>query len=223
LARDLHDGVGQSINLLLVQIRLAVVRGEAGLDDLRVFERGAEHAIHCVRALAYGVRQKGASDPLEDARDYAEHLLAASGSSLSWIDERTSVRLGRNVSDQIAWCVRESITNAVHHANARLVEVRLVESGNRIRVTVRDDGVGFLPESLRLTSDGHGLGLLGNAERMAEIGGTFKLHSAPGQGTLVLLEAPRYLRRPAACQPLSTTELKVRLAEEKTGLVLAAP
>lgn len=198
VARDLHDGVGQSLSSLLVQIRVAMARGEASPDDLRSFEHGAQEALHTVRTFAYNVRLNPASEELESARRFAERILATSGSTFSWVDRRHNRRLGRKVASQVAWVIRESVTNVVHYARAACVEVRLEDSHGRIRVTVRDDGVGFSPENLKTTPEGRGLGLVGNAERMAEIGGIFTLRSSPGHGTVVLLEAPRYPRRSAA-------------------------
>ena len=64
-----------------------------------------------------------------------------------------------------------TVTNAINHGLAGIVEVRLLESEGRLRVTIRDDGTGFEPDALHATPEGRGLGLLGNAERMAEIGG----------------------------------------------------
>jgi signal transduction histidine kinase len=215
LARDLHDGVGESINSLLVQIRLAMAHGEAGLDDLRVLEEEAVKALHSVRSLAYGARRRSASDPLEEARLYSEHVLMASGAQLSWIDERMGLRLTRKVVKQLAWSVRESVTNAARHANARIVVVRLSQSDQRVHVSIRDDGVGFSPEGIRPTSDGRGLGLLGNAERMADIGGFFNVRSSPGNGTLVLLEAPLLLRHSSAARPFAAPEFKPALPEEQ--------
>lgn len=207
LARDLHDGVGQSLIALLIEIRVALDRGEAGPDDLLLLERQAENALHAVRALAYRVRQRPVEDPLADARRYGERLLTGTGGALHWIDERRSMRLTARLSKQLAWSIRESITNAVRHGGARRVEVRLTEDDRKVLVTVRDDGIGFSPEALRPTADGRGLGLIGNAERMSEVGGAFTIRSWPGEGTEVLLEAPQYLRRTNARQTTAAVSL----------------
>jgi two-component system sensor histidine kinase NreB len=212
LARDLHDGVGQSIGALLVQIRVALARGEAGPDDLRVFEEEAQKALSSVRALAYGLRRDSSPDPLQVTRRYAERILEGTPTRLAWTDNRKVGRLSVKVARQLAWSIRESITNVAHHACASLVEVRLEESGRAVRATIRDDGIGFSPETFQLTADGRGLGLLGNAERMAEIGGICHVISSAGQGTHVVLEAPRSLRRSPA-PPLGDIQLK-RLLEE---------
>jgi signal transduction histidine kinase len=199
LSRDLHDGVGQSLTTLLVEIRVAIERGHATRDDLLILEREAENALASVRAVAYRVRQ-GADhvDPLGRAQRYAERLVAVPGATLRWIDERVTGRLSPQVAKEVAWSIRESVTNAINHGLAGLVEVRLLESGGRLRVTIRDNGMGFEPDRLHATPEGRGLGLLGNAERMAQIGGTFTIRSRPGEGAVVILEAPRFPRRSGA-------------------------
>lgn len=211
LSRDLHDGVGQSLTALLVEIRVAIERGYATRDDLLGLEHEAEKALGSVRALAYRVRQRPQlTDPLAQAQGYAERLLAASGATLLWIDERVTGRLSRQVARQAAWSIRESVTNAIKHGLAGMVEVRLLASEARLRITIRDNGTGFEPDALGATPEGRGLGLLGNAERMAEIGGIFTIRSRPGEGTLVILEAPRFLRRRGA-EAIAQTSMSLRL------------
>jgi len=203
LARDLHDGVGQSITALLVQIRAALAVGEGTPAVLQILEGEAQEALHSLRRLAYGLRQGPSSEPLDDARQYAERLVEPAGITLEWIDERLNPRLPFRVSNPLAWSIRESISNAVTHGGARTIEVRLLDSRQWTRVTIRDNGIGFSPQNIRPTPDGRGLGLAGNAERMAEIGGHFSVRSRPGEGAVVLLRAPRQLHRPAPIQLLS--------------------
>ena len=220
-ARDLHDGVGESLNTLLIQIRVALARGEASRADLHVLEQAAQSALQSVRVLAYGARRHPTADALEEARRYAESVLMASGVSLMWIDERAGARLTERLAKHLAWSVRESVTNVARHANARSVEVRLIELEQRVRISIRDDGDGFSPEAVRPTPEGRGLGLLGNRERMAEIGGV-SIRSAPGEGTLVLVEAPMLRRRPSAALSRSAAPLRIGLRLDEPLLALTA-
>ena len=64
------------------------------------------------------------------------------------------------------------------------------EIADRVRVTIRDNGVGFSPGQLVLTRDRRGLGLLGSAERLHGLGGLFEVTALPAGGTLVTAEAP---------------------------------
>jgi len=192
LAREVHDEVGQALSGLLVQIRLAKARGFAGEAELQVLERAARNAGDGARALAYGLRHldRGVG-PLEHARSFSETLLRAAGCTLSWAEERTDDRVAGKTLREIGRVVKESITNVVRHANAKTVRVRLEYPDGLIRVTIRDDGIGFTPHDVRPTRDGRGLGLVGNAERMARLGGVFDVRRAKKGGTLVLIEAPR--------------------------------
>src|SRR6266550_1299672 len=192
LAREVHDEVGQALSGLLVQIRLAKARGSAGEAELQVLERAARSAVDGARALAYGFRHldRGIGH-LEHARSFSETLLRAAGCALSWTEERTDERVAGKTLREIGRVVKESITNVVRHANAKSVRVRLEYPDGLIRVTIRDDGIGFTPHHVRPSRDGRGLGLVGNAERMARLGGVFDVRSAKKGGTRILIEAPR--------------------------------
>src|SRR6266699_3181076 len=192
LAREVHDEVGQALSGLLVQIRLAKGRGSEGEAELQVLERAARSAVDGARALAYGFRHldRGVG-PLEHARSFSETQLRAAGCALSWTEERTDERVAGKTLREIGRVVKESITNVVRHARAKSVRVRLEYPDGLIRVTIRDDGIGFTPHHVRPSRDGRGLGLVGNAERMARLGGVFDVRSAKKGGTRILIEAPR--------------------------------
>jgi signal transduction histidine kinase len=80
----------------------------------------------------------------------------------------------------------EALHNALHHAQAEHVSVRLTHPSGAVVVEVRDDGVGFEPQRPELRS--RHLGLTSMEERAREIGGRLEIHSSPGAGTTVRLE-----------------------------------
>jgi signal transduction histidine kinase len=92
---------------------------------------------------------------------------------------------------EVGRVLKESVSNIVRHAQAKTVRIRVGYPDGLIRVTIHDDGIGFTPHEVRPAKDGHGLGLIGNAERLARIGGVFDVRSSRKGGTLVLLAAPR--------------------------------
>jgi signal transduction histidine kinase len=196
LAREVHDEVGQALSALLLQIRHDLAKGGASLDELQVMERAAQSAVDGARALAYGFRHldRGVG-PLEHARSFSETLLRASGCALAWTEERADVRVASKTLREIGRVVKESITNVVRHARAKAVRVRLEYPDGLIRVTIQDDGIGFTLHEVRPSRDGRGLGLVGNAERMARLGGVFDVRSSRKGGTVVLIEAPRPVTR----------------------------
>jgi signal transduction histidine kinase len=76
------------------------------------------------------------------------------------------------------------VNNAVRHANAHTVEVKVGSESGKVIVTVRDDGAGFDTRVIR------GLGLLGMEERVRRLGGRLHVSSEPGKGTLVHAALP---------------------------------
>ena len=94
-------------------------------------------------------------------------------------------------SAEIGNVVKEAVTNIVRHASADYARVRVEYPEGRIRVTIQDNGIGFCLDEAGPTRDGRGLGLVGCSERLARVGGVFDIRSAPKQGTLMILEAPR--------------------------------
>jgi signal transduction histidine kinase len=83
--------------------------------------------------------------------------------------------------------------NAAHHSKGSNAWVRLsylqVDGTVRVKLAIRDDGQGFDPAGTFDPSAGH-FGILGMQERAERIGGTFRLESHPGGGTLVEVSAP---------------------------------
>jgi signal transduction histidine kinase len=119
--------------------------------------------------------------------------------ALNWQARETTKRTGlrvqvsaaelpRDLPEEHKTCiyriVQEALNNAVKHAQASVVQVRLQHAAGRIDLVVQDDGTGFDAERVR------GLGLLGMEERVHHLGGLFVIDSHPGRGTLVKIELP---------------------------------
>ena len=85
---------------------------------------------------------------------------------------------------------QEALQNALRHAAAARVVLRLETSPDRVRLTVQDDGKGFRDEEAASTSR---FGLVGMRERARLLGGSFQVESSPGAGTRITAEVP--LRR----------------------------
>ena len=83
---------------------------------------------------------------------------------------------------------QEALNNALKHAAARSVVVRLCGDAERITLEVTDDGRGL---TLRPSEAKGGLGLTSMKERVAQLQGTLTMDSTPGKGTRVTVEVPR--------------------------------
>ena len=185
LARELHDGVGQSLTAL----RHRLDRLPAGSLRDEVIEMLVQ-VIEDVREMSRLLRPPILDDlGLEPA--------------LRWLGRRVRDGGGPEVcveADALADCdlepeletllfrvTQEALNNAVRHAGASLVSVSGRRLGNRLELTVRDDGVGFDPESLREDPEAAGVGLAGMRDRVALFGGDFAIRSAPGHGTTIAI------------------------------------
>ncbi len=87
--------------------------------------------------------------------------------------------------------VQEALNNALQHAQAQHITIQVEPAAQTLGLTVADDGVGFVfPEKPdELTRDGH-FGLIGMLERAAQLGGTLRVDTAPGQGTQIRVRLP---------------------------------
>ncbi|HEY7294257.1 MAG TPA: ATP-binding protein, partial [Dehalococcoidia bacterium] len=87
--------------------------------------------------------------------------------------------------------VQEALGNAVKHAHAREIAVRLAAIDGTLEITVRDDGAGFDPAAPPEPASGRsGIGMRSMRERAAEVGAVLRIQSAPGAGTAVIVIAP---------------------------------
>ncbi|MGE0554551.1 MAG: ATP-binding protein, partial [Gemmatimonadales bacterium] len=86
---------------------------------------------------------------------------------------------------EVAFIAREAVSNALRHAGAKRVVVRLATVGVERRLEIQDDGAGFDERAER-----RGFGLLTMTRRAAQVGGVLTIQTAPGKGTLVQLALP---------------------------------
>jgi signal transduction histidine kinase len=87
--------------------------------------------------------------------------------------------------------MQEALNNAIQHADASEIAVRLTQYPDRLRLTVTDDGQGISGgiDSARFVAQGH-FGIVGMHERAAMVGGKLDVQTAVDYGTVVILELP---------------------------------
>ena len=115
-----------------------------------------------------------------------------------WLDTALTRRLLRGEEPAAPLAVKEglyrigqeALRNAVRHARARTVRLRLATEGCEVALEVADDGVGFDPAAPRAPGLDGGFGLVGLRERVALLGGALQLDSAPDEGTRVRVTVP---------------------------------
>lgn len=188
LARDLHDGVIQSIYAAGLGLESAMSQldkePEVVRPRLQFCRQSLNDVIREVRGFINGI------EPEElHQRGFAQELAILTRTMQAlWpvqinarVDPATAPRLSPVQEINALQISRECISNAVRHGGARTIEVVLGEENGAGYLKVRDDGQGFDPAAIR----GNGSGL-GNLEtRAGEMGGSLHLDSKPGRGCLI--------------------------------------
>jgi signal transduction histidine kinase len=192
LALELHDVVSQKLFSVMLTAEAAatqmdrdLVAARAHIERLRELAR---EALDELRALILGLRPPELErDGLEGAlRKEAEMLGRMHGTDVELqIEPGFSIETGdRELA--LLRIVHEALHNAVRHARAEHVTVRVGAADGGLVVEVADDGIGFDPDRPELRS--RHLGLTSMEERTRELRGRLRIHSKPGTGTTVRIE-----------------------------------
>lgn len=203
LARELHDEMGQRCTAL--RIETALLR-QCAADDRAGALAAAARADASAQALYQSVRellQRLRPAQLDELGLVAALQALCEGWELrsglaciflhEGLHEGPDEPLPEAVEVAVYRIAQEALTNAVRHAQATTLRLRLVRQGTQLRLEASDDGCG-----MDLGAPRRGLGLLGAAERAAALGGTLRLDSAPGRGLRLQLELPVTLAQPVA-------------------------
>jgi signal transduction histidine kinase len=202
LALELHDVVSQKLFSLMLTAEAASAQidsdppaARAQMDRLRALAR---EALDELRTLILGLRPPELErDGLEGAlRKELEMLGRVHGVEIEIeleVDGRRARTSGDGAAVQREFAIlriaHEALHNAVQHARAKHVMVRLSERSERLTVEVSDDGIGFDPDRAEVRS--RHLGLTSMEERARELGGHLEIRSSPGAGTTVSLQVAR--------------------------------
>lgn len=177
--RDLHDGAQQRLVALAMRLDLARQSNDASaalLDDATAELRAA---VAEVRDLARGLHPPILTE-------------AGLGPALEALAERASVpvtidaperRYPAAVESAAYFVVSEALTNVARYASATAVRVEVRPEGDRLSVSIRDDGQGGADAA-------RGTGLSGLADRIAALGGRLEVDSPAGGGTTVSADLP---------------------------------
>jgi signal transduction histidine kinase len=184
LARDIHDSVLQV--LALVKRRGAGLDGEAG--ELARLAGEQEAAL---RSLVTGRRAEPVDEHAEV--DLMALLDPYASSTVSVAAPAGAVRLPSRVATEVAAAVGAALDNVARHCEPGTKAWVLVEDEPaEVTVSVRDEGCGAAPERFTQAEEQGRLGVAQSIRgRIADLHGTVRIISAPGQGTEVELSVPR--------------------------------
>jgi signal transduction histidine kinase len=180
IERNLHDGAQQQLVALTVQLTLLEDAAEDPGEVRQLaaeFRAGLHEALDDLRALAHGIYP-----PLLAGQGLAAAVQAQAGKApLPVLVEADGIgRYQRDAEATAYFCILEALQNVAKYAQASRATVALCCPDGHLEFTVSDDGDGF-----DTTKTTHGTGLQGMADRLAAVGGTLRIDSAPGSGTTI--------------------------------------
>jgi signal transduction histidine kinase len=184
IERDLHDGAQQRLVALATMLSLAEVRfktdPERAAELVARARKEADLAVRELRDLAHGIHPAVLSDLGLRA---ALEALASRAPIPVQIADVPSAPLPQAVEAAAYYVTAEALTNVAKYARASECVVCLTLDDGRLRLEVRDDGVGGADPST-------GSGLLGLRDRVEALDGSFEVDSPLGAGTAVIVELP---------------------------------
>ena len=198
IARELHDTMLQSLQGSLAQMQAA----------RNLFSRRPEHALRnlddaitmAAGAIAEGRNAVGVlrlsteirSDLAEELKALGGELGAGGAATFQLVVEGPPRDLRPIVGDEVYRIGAEALRNAFTHARAKHIEAELGYSERRLRLQIRDDGIGITWQILEGGRSDH-YGLAGMRERARKIGAKLEIWSAAGAGTEINLSMPASL------------------------------
>jgi signal transduction histidine kinase len=183
LERDLHDGAQQRLVSLGMALRLAQRHLDDGTTDVNgLLDQAVAElatAVAELRQIAHGLRPSS----LDDGLDNALTTLANNTPVPVTLDVRGDLMLPDDVATTAYYVASEATANAVKHARADAISLRVVRLDGQLTVQISDDGQGGAKVR-------PGTGLAGLTDRVAAAGGALLVHSPSGHGTLVQAVLP---------------------------------
>ncbi|MEH2622303.1 two-component system sensor histidine kinase UhpB [Bradyrhizobium sp. AZCC 1719] len=202
ISRELHDQIGQTVtglSLGLKALEQGLAKGgntEAASEQVRWLEQLAAQIGRDIHRTASDLRPT-AIDDLGIFRAIEAYVAEWQERYGIRIDIQTFGRdnsLPPDVAAVLYRLVQEGLTNVLKHASASKVSIVLEKKSDGLALVLEDDGVGFDPESVSRNAMGggqpSGLGLSGMKERVALLGGTIAVESAPGRGSTIFVQIP---------------------------------
>jgi signal transduction histidine kinase len=189
IAAELHDSIGQGLLVAKNRAALALRSPGVGDDARRHLDEIAavmSETLETAREIAHNLRpheldRLGLAIAVRTAVEQASSPATAISAMVDPVDDL----LGPDAKINLYRIVQEALSNVLKHAGATRARVVLRRERGAVRLTVADNGSGFPPE---LKAPGFGLSSI--AQRVALLGGSHEVVSAPGSGTSVVVIVP---------------------------------
>jgi signal transduction histidine kinase len=197
LAREMHDDLAQGLGLIHIQATvtedlLSNGKIDQAKESLKQVKEIANRSYTDVREAIFSLRTVVSPDTrfLSTLQDYLSDYQRHYGVETSLdADDESAVQFSDEVGAQVSYIIKEAVTNARKHGDAKRVDVSIVREDCGSVITIKDDGFGFDPLTIS-REDAQHMGLQIMRERAWSVGGELEVHSGEGEGTNVTLCVP---------------------------------
>ena len=193
IARELHDELAQALTGIKMDVAWIKNKLPAApspiAEKLKSLEALLDNTVAATRRISSDLRPMMLDDlGLVPATEWlVQNFTQHTGIRCELAIATAKLDLQDPEATTVYRILQESLTNIAKHAKASSVEVTLAHSDGEISIGVRDNGVGFAPDSPRKQNS---YGLIGLRERAYLLGGKVQIESAPGQGTYIEVRLP---------------------------------
>ncbi len=190
IAKDLHDSLGSKLSTISLSLQRAM--GESGKESLPAIQELTDKTMNELRDSIWAMNQDAISiDELEQRINTLfwqyrkmNHPMEFEMNVTGNVDR---VQLSTDDGIHLFRIVQEAVQNSVKHSQASHVRVTLTKSHKRVKLSIRDNGLGFHWPAA--TSEEH-FGLSNMQKRALAIRADFTIDTAPGQGTSISVDVP---------------------------------
>lgn len=198
IARDIHDGIAQSLAGATMNLEIATRKFYEKPEDSR---RLVEDSVHKLRDSLKELRNS-----IYALRPYPTERVglkqAIEGKIASWNNQKdlsisfetrgNPVQLHPMVERTMFEIFQEAATNAFKHSKANMVDVLLSYQKQHVLLKIHDNGVGFsLLDAMIKAKEGHHFGILNMNEQAEKLGATLQIDSKEGKGTAIEFTVPK--------------------------------
>lgn len=193
IARDLHDGVGQTLsaakmNLSSLESKLQLKE----LESLSILKNAmdlVDDSVKEVRAVSHSMMPNALlkSGLVAAVREFIHKLTTIENLKIDLEITGLNERLEQSVETVLFRVLQEIVSNIIKHAKANHITIQLIKDGKELTLMIEDNGVGF---DTQKRADFSGIGLKNIVSRIEFLKGTVDFDSTIGKGTTVIIEVP---------------------------------
>ncbi len=196
IAREIHDGLGQILTAIKLNVEIMEDAPSVREEDRKKFDdvKGLlDSVMKEARQISYDLMPSVLEDfgLVPALQLLSEKFGEQSRVRVQFFSKGDIGRISQRKEIALYRIVQEALTNSVRHGEATQITLQVSLSDHILRLTIEDNGKGMEEAMQRMRrAQGGGIGLASMRERVNSFNGTLSIDSAPGKGTLIIVELP---------------------------------